>query len=130
LFFLILANPALAKQESALTILWPSADRPTLKLTFGKFRELGTYAGQNSFVADVTVENLSSKTIPRASFTVYLLDKNKVRIGDAVLRISDLDRAQSEKVAFQFNSVGIPASLDLAGHNDSSGYPRRLRPCR
>ena len=108
-------------------MLWPNADKPTLKLTFGKFQQIGRYAGQNSFVSDVTLENMSGKAIPRASFTVYLLDKNKVRIGDGVLRVSDLGPGQQEKLAFQFNSVGIPASLSLMARNDPSGIPTSLR---
>ncbi len=108
-------------------MLWPNADKPILKLTFGTFRQIGAYAGQLSFVSDVTVENMSAKSIPRASFTVYLLDKNKVRIGDGVLRISDLGPGEQAKIAFQFNSVGIPATLSLNARNDASGVPGSLK---
>ncbi|MBZ5703886.1 MAG: PEGA domain-containing protein [Acidobacteriia bacterium] len=119
--------PAKAKSEPTLVMLWPNATAPTLRLTFGKFRQMGAYAGQLSFVSDVTVENMSSKPIPRASFTVYLLDKAGVRIGDGVLHVSDLGPGQQARVAFQFGAVGIPATLSLSARNDASGVPTSLR---
>ena len=118
---------AKTKPEPTMVILWPNSQTPTLRLTFGKFAQVGGYAGQISFVSDVLIENLSKKSLTRGSFTVYLLDKNRVRIGDGVLHISDLDPDQQVKIAFQFNSVGIPASLDLVANNDSSGMPTSLK---
>jgi hypothetical protein len=119
--------PTKAKSEPTLVMLWPDETAPTLRLTFGKFRQIGAYAGQLSFVSDVTVENMSSKPIPRASFTVYLLDKARVRIGDGVLHVSDLGPGQQARVAFQCNAVGIPGTLSLSARNDSSGVPTSLR---
>jgi hypothetical protein len=115
------------KTQQTLVVQWPNDDKPTLKLTFGTFQQIGAYAGQLSFVSEVTVENMSGKSIPRASFTVYLLNKDKVRIGDGVLRISDLRPGEQAKIAFQFNSVGIPTSLTLNARNDASGVPSSLK---
>lgn len=115
------------KPEPTLIMLWPSAGKPTLKLTFGTFQQLGSYAGQLSFVSNVTVENMSGNSIPRASFTVYLLDKGKVRIGEGILRVSDLGPGEQAKIAFQFNSVGVPANLTLNARNDASGVPSSLK---
>src|SRR5258707_9110 len=95
-FLLVLVQIALfaavlqAKNESAIVMTWP-ADKPAIKLTFQKFREVGSYNGQNSFTCEVTVQNLSDKQIPRAAFTVYLSDKSKVRIGEGLLQVADLD---------------------------------------
>jgi len=108
-------------------MFWPNANKPTLKLTFGKFQQIGEYAGQKSFASQVTVENVSGKAIPRASFTIYLLGNDNVRIGDGVLHVSDLAPGQGSRVAFQFNSVGIPATLSVVAHNDASGVPTSLR---
>lgn len=124
---LVAATSAKNKPQSALVMLWPNDDKPVLKLTFGTFQQLGGYAGQLNFVSEVTVENMSGKPIPRASFTVYLLDRGKVRIGDGVLRISDLSPGQQAKIAFQFNSVGTPASLTVNARNDASGVPTSLK---
>jgi hypothetical protein len=115
------------KPEPSLVMFWPTADKPTLKLTFARFEQTGAYAGQMSLVSQVTVENLTDKAIPRASFTVYLLDKDKVRVGEGVLRVSDLGPGQSARIAFQFNSVGIPATLSLLARNNPSGVPTSLK---
>src|ERR1700676_77810 len=126
-FFLLVVLAGLlsakAKPDPALITLWPNSQTPTLKLTFGKFTQMGAYGGQLTFVSDVVVENLSTKPLTHGSFTVYLLDKNKVRIGNGVLHVSDLEPSQQVKIAFEFQSVGVPASLELIAHNDSSGMP-------
>jgi len=128
-FFLVTVSiiSAKSKPEPSVVMLWPSAEKLTLKLTFGKFQQVGAYAGQISFFSEVIVENMSGKTIPRASFTVYLVDKGKVRIGDGVLNVSDLGIGQQVKIQFQFRSVGIPASLNLTARNDAAGVPTSLR---
>ena len=76
--FLVTASGA--KNEPAITMLWPP-DKPALKLGFDKFHQVSVYAGQSVFISDVTVQNLTDKQILRAAFTVYFMDKNKVRIG-------------------------------------------------
>jgi hypothetical protein len=110
----------LAKNELPIVMTWPT-DKPALKLSFEKFRQTSTYAGQNTFVSDVTVQNLTERQIPRASFTVYFMDKNKVRIGEGLLLVSDLEAGQSAKMQFQFSSVGVPASIALSAKKDMLG---------
>lgn len=119
LISVFLVSAAAAKNEPII-IMWPT-DKPALKLAFDKFREQGSYAGQNTYLTDVIVENLTDKQIPRAVFTVYLLDRNKVRIGQGLLSVGDIDAKQVAKVQFQFNSVGIPASLTLSARSDMLG---------
>lgn len=109
-------------------MMWPDTGAPTLKLAFGRFVQQGSgYGGQRSFVSDVVVQNISPKRIPRASLTVRLFDKDKVRIGDAVLNINDLAPGESAKMAFQFLTAGLPNSLTLSAHNDQSGVPTSLK---
>lgn len=79
---------------------------------------MSSYAGQNTFVADVTVQNLTDKPIPHAVFTVYLSDKGNVRIGDAMLQVSDLNPGQIARLPFQFNAVGMPANLVISAKKD------------
>jgi hypothetical protein len=102
-------------------MMWPP-ENPTLKLTFGTFHDMGSYAGKMTLVSDVTVQNLTAKVIPRASFNVSLLDRNNVRLGNGLLIIEDLNPGQSAKVQFQCTSVGQPAMLNLAANN-SGGVP-------
>ncbi len=83
---------------------------------------MGSYAGKMTLVSDVTVQNLSAKVMPRASFNVSLLDRNSVRLGNGLLIIEDLNPGQSAKIQFQCTSVGQPAMLNLAARN-SGGMP-------
>ncbi len=115
------------KPDAPIIMLWPDQSSPTLKLTFEKFAQLGSYNGQLSLESHVLVENMSGKRVPLASFTVYLLDKDKVRIGNGTLSFSDLDPGQMAKLAFQVRSLGVPATLSLVAHNDAEGVPTSLK---
>ena len=115
------------KPEPSIVMLWPGEASPTLKLTFERFTQLASYNGQLSLESHVMVENMSGKRIPLASFTVYLLDKDKVRIGNGVLNFSDLDPGQQAKLAFQVSSLGIPATLNLVARTDAAGIPTSLK---
>lgn len=126
LLFLISAQFAPAK-DSDLVLMWPSAGTPTLKVTFGKFREVSFYSGQHDYTEDVTVENVSSNNIPFASFTVYFLDKNKVRIADTILNIKDVGPGQQVKQSLQFHAGGVPASVSILARSDANGVPTSLR---
>jgi len=75
----------------------------------------------------VTVENVSSKNIPFASFTVYLLDKGKVRIADTILQIKDLGPGQQVKEPLHFHATGTAASINLVARSDASGVPTSLK---
>jgi PEGA domain len=124
--FVIITRFATAK-ENDIVMMWPSTGAATLKATFGRFRELSSYSGRHDYTEDVTVENVSSKNIPFASFTVYLLDKNKIRIADTILQIKDLGPGQQVKEPLQFHASGIPASVNLVARNDASGVPTSLK---
>jgi hypothetical protein len=115
------------KPEPTITLLWPDSSSPTLKLEFGKFVQQSGYGAQKSFACDVVVQNVSAKRIPRASLNVRLMDKEKVRIGDSVLNVNDLGPNESTRIAFQFLTAGIPASVLLAAHNDANGLPTSLK---
>jgi hypothetical protein len=119
-FVLVSTIPLLAKNEPPIVMTWP-ADKPALKLSFDKFRQTNAYAGQNTFISDVTVQNLTDHQIPHASFTIYFMDKNKVRVGEGLLQVSDLEAGQAAKIQFQFNSVGTPASIALSAKKDMLG---------
>jgi hypothetical protein len=122
LLFLCFLVSASYGKDVAVTLQWPQ-DKPAIKFTFGKFQQIGSLAGQTTYVCDVVVENLTDKVVPRASFTVYGNDKNNVRIGDGFLVISDLNPQQQAKVRLQFNSVGVPASLMISAKKDILAPP-------
>ncbi len=127
LVFSFIASAQGKNKDIDYTMLWPSASAPTLKITFGRFREVSSYSGQHEFTEDVTVENVSSKNIPFASFTVYMLDKEKVRIADTTLEIKDLGPAQQVRVPLQFQASGSPSSVSLVARADANGIPTSLK---
>jgi PEGA domain len=116
----LLVTACFAKKPD-LVMLWP-AQNPTLKLTFGTFRQLAEMNGKISLGSDVLVQNLTSKSIPRASLTVSLLDKSSVRLGSGLLEVEDLNPGQSAKIQFQCFAVGVPAMLNIAAYN-GGGIP-------
>jgi len=124
--FLTLTSLLLAKDEPGIVMLWPSQDNASLKLTFGKFRSVAAYEGKLTLVSDVVIENLSSKVMPQASFSVFLLDKDRVRIGNGLLVVNDLNPSESAKVLFQCDSVGAPVTLSIGAKNNG-GVPTSLK---
>jgi len=123
----LLISQFLSAKDYELVIMWPNTGPATLKVTFARFRELSSYGGQHDYTEDVTVENVSAKNIPFASFTVYLLDRGNVRIADTILQIKDVGPGQQVKQALQFHSSGIPASVNLVARNDAGGVPTSLK---
>ena len=100
---------ASAKDSDAdLVMFWPNQENAILKLTFSKFQNMGSYGTQMTLVSNVLVQNVSEKLIPKASFTVTLLDKDRVRIGKGDLFLDDLSPGESAKVQFQCASAGVP----------------------
>jgi len=96
------------KNDSAAILFWPESGNPTLKLAFGKFVQTAEYAGQKTLICDVIVQNVCQKRIPHASLTVRMLDKNKVRIADSMLNITDLGPGESSKIPLQIFPPGCP----------------------
>jgi hypothetical protein len=123
----VLAGALIAKDAPGIVMYWPSQDKPSIKVTFNTFQQVGVYGGRQTLLSQVIVQNVSDKPIPRASFTVYLLDKDKVRIGNGILGFDDLAPGESTKVQFQCETVGAPASLALSAHRDAEGIPNALK---
>ena len=104
---------AAAQADVPLTVSWPSDDKPTLKLVFGKFEQKGMVNGDGVFVSDVTVQNVSEQGMPRSLFTVFISDKNGVRIGRARLQLPEILPYRSQKAQLQFSASGAPAAVSL-----------------
>jgi hypothetical protein len=111
-----------AGKDNPIELSWP-ADKPAIKLLFGKFQQIYSLAGQSTYVCDVIVENLTDKPVPSAQFRIYGSDKNNVRIGDGLLTLSDLNPHQQVKARFQFTAVGVPSSLTISAKKDMLAGP-------
>lgn len=102
-----------AQEASPITVLWPSTDQPSLKFTFGKFQQSGMVNGQGIFVSDVTAQNVSGQGMPKFVFTVFLSDKNGVRIGQARLQFPEIGPYRTQKTQIQFSAAGTPVGVTL-----------------
>jgi hypothetical protein len=99
-------------QAFPIALVWPP-ESPTLKFVFSKYQPSGIVNGQGIFVSDVTIENLSDQPVPRSVFTVFVMDKDGVRIGRGLLRLSPMASKQTEKSQLQFSVAGTPVGLRL-----------------
>src|SRR5262245_37936118 len=115
---------ALAKDAPIQTITWPESGTPVLKFTFGKFKELGSLGGQRSYMTETTAENLWTKPISSATFSLYLYDKNKTRIGEGYISLNNVGPGQIVKFDTTIGTSGAPVTLSLL----ATSMPRELAP--
>jgi hypothetical protein len=121
---LFVAVAAYAKDPPAQVIVWPESGTPVLRFTFGKFKEVGSLGSERSYVTETTAENLWSKPISNASFSLYLYDKNKTRIAEASVNVSNVAPGETIKFQTTIGSSGPPASLSLVARY----VPKELGP--
>jgi hypothetical protein len=114
LLTVVLVHAAHAKEQPLQVIVWPEQSNPVLRFTFSRFKEVGTLGNERTYVTDTIAENLWSKAIPNANFALYLFDKNKVRIGEATITISNIAPGETVKFQTTIATTGSPASLSLA----------------
>jgi hypothetical protein len=102
------------KDQPYQSMTWPESGSPILRFTFGKFKAVGALGNQHTFMTDTTVENLWTKTISNANFSLYLFDKNKVRIGDAMIAVTNVRSGETVKFETTISVSGPPASLSIS----------------
>jgi hypothetical protein len=114
IILLILGSAFVAGQtNSPVIVLWPSDEKPTLKFTFAQFQQSAIENGQGIFVSDVMAQNISEQGMPKSTFTIFVLDKNGVRIGRARLQLPEIGAYRTQKAQVQFSAAGTPASVTL-----------------
>jgi hypothetical protein len=120
------AGLSLGNEKPAVVLEWPASGHPVVRFSFGRFQETG-YSGQHrNYTVDVTAENLWGKKITDASFSLYLFDKEKARIGHAWINISDVAPGETVKFQIFVESDGSPVSMELAPRS----LPPELQPAR
>ncbi len=104
---------ASAKDQPVLSVVWPDMGTPALRFNFGKFKQIGSVGNERTYETDTTAENLSGKLIPSVNLFLYLFDKNKVRIGEGWISLTNV--APGETVRFQttVSASGVPVSVSL-----------------
>jgi hypothetical protein len=118
------AQVVFAKDPPVQVIDWPEKGTPVVRFTFGKFKEVGSVASERTYVIDTTAENLWTKQIPNANFALYLFDKNKVRIGEATMMVSNVSPGETVKFETTVAASGTPISLSIAARY----LPKELGP--
>jgi hypothetical protein len=113
LLLLAFCGLALAKDAPKQVVNWPSEDKPLLRFTVDKIKELPSYGGHHNYILDTSVENLTGNLIPKATFSLYLIDKKNVRIGDGYLSFENLAAKQTIKIGVNAETTGVPASIAL-----------------
>ncbi len=113
-----------AKDAPPQVINWPPTGSTVVRLTLGKFKEISSVAGQRSYLAETTAENLWGKKISHIGFNLYLYDKNKVRIGDGWITLDNVAPGQTVKFQTSVRALGTPVSVDLTPNS----LPAELQP--
>jgi PEGA domain len=103
-----------AKDTPLQTIDWPSTGSPVVRFTFGKFKALPGMSSLHGYVMDTTAENLSHRVITSARFSVYLFDKNKVRIGEDTIGLTNVGPGETVKFETTVTTSGTPVSVSIA----------------
>ena len=120
-FFLSMAE---AKDTPGQSVVWPDSGQPVLKFVFGKFKEGPAYGHEHNYTCDTTVQNLWDKKIGDAVFSLYLFDKNNVRIGEGYVQVSNVAPGEMIKFQTSFHAAGVPVTLKLVPQT----LPAELRP--
>ena len=108
--FLAMHGVCLAQASFPITLVWPPND-PSIKFSFAKYQQSGLVNGQGIFVSDVIVQNLSDQPVPKSVFTLFVMDKDGVRIGRGLLRLNEIASKGMQRSQIQFSVAGIPVGL-------------------
>jgi len=114
---LVLVRHAGAKDAPSQVLVWPPSGDPVVRISLGKFKEVGSSGGRHNYTTETTAENLWGKPIPRADFFLYLFDKNKVRIGEGWISLSNVGPRETVKFQTDLTTSGSPASLTLVARS-------------
>lgn len=115
---------ATAKDPPPQVIVWPASGPPVLRFSLSKFKEIVASRQQHDYTTDVTAENLWTKHIATAEFTLYVFDKDKVRIGEGWISITDLAPGGSAKFQMVVHATGTIATMELVPQS----LPPELQP--
>jgi PEGA domain len=109
--------PASAKDAPFQIVTWPQSGQPALRFTFSKFKEIGAMGKERTYVTDAIAENLSDKLIGSATFSLYVFDKSKARIGEGSIDLTNVSAGQTVKFQITLSASGSPVSLTVSTSN-------------
>lgn len=121
---LIFCCLGIAKDPPAQVLVWPEQGTAVVRFSFGRFKEVGSLGKERTFVTETTAENLWSKPIPEATFSLYLFDRSKVRIGQATVIVNNVQPGETVKFQTTIAASGPPVSIAIY----PLYLPKELRP--
>src|SRR6185312_3965416 len=113
IFLLLSFSVAFAKEQPVQVLTWPETGTAIIRITFGKFKEVGSVGNQHTYTCDTTASNLWNKKISAMGFTLHILDKNKVRIGEGYISLDDVAPQETVKFATTLSVAGKPEYIEL-----------------
>src|ERR1039457_171001 len=123
LLFGVAVSSVSAKDAPFQVVTWPESGQPVLRFTFSKFKEIGGMGKERTYRTDTVAENLSDKAITNANFSLYVFDKNKARIGEGYINLTNVSAGQTVKFQITLAASGSPVSLTVS---NSSNTPRTV----
>jgi hypothetical protein len=115
---------AAAKDQPFQVVSWPDSGQPVLRFTFSKFKDVGGGMGrERTYISDVEALNLSDKTISGASFSFYVFDKGKARIGEGYINLTNISASETVKFQVTIAASGSPNSVAVL---TSTSAPRTV----
>jgi PEGA domain-containing protein len=128
LFFALLLAARSSAKDQPQVILWPDSGATLVRFSFGKLKEIASAGGHHSYTIDTKAENLWGKVISSASFSLYLFDKNKARVGEGYISLNNVGIGETIKFQIAMDSSGVPASFGLSPRDLPPGMgPPTLR---
>jgi len=105
----------MAKDQPFQVVSWPDSGQPVLRFTFSKFKDLGGGMGkEHTYISDVTADNLSDRSIAGGSFSLYVFDKSKARIGEGYINLTNVAAGETVKFQITIAASGSPNSVAIA----------------
>jgi len=120
LLFVAIAVVSLSAKDAPFQVLtWPDSGPPALRFTFSKFKEIAGVGKERTYVTDTIAENLSGKTIGNTDLSLYVFDRNRARIGEGYIRLTNVSVGQTVKFQITLAASGNPASLSISNGNSA-----------
>jgi PEGA domain len=113
-FFLVVAVSLMAKDNVFQSASWPDSGQTVFRFTFSKFKDVGGMGKEHTYLTDATAENVSDKIIGSANLSLYVFDKNKARIGEGYINLTNVGPGQTVKFQITLSASGNPASLAVS----------------
>src|SRR5438105_6586731 len=106
---------AFAKDQPFQIVSWPDSGQPVLRFTFSKFKEVGGGMGkERTYISEIEALNVSDKAIGGASFSLYVFDKAKARIGEGYINVNNVSAGETVKFQITIAASGSPNSVAVS----------------